>query len=444
MIIGHVHGFSVFVSGTPSSVCAGATVQLQASAVGGAVPYTYEWSSNPPGFSSSSPIPTVIPFVTTWYIVTVTDGTSAIAKDSIKITVNHIPITPGAITGITETCKDSSGFYSVVEVDSASYYKWTVPSDAIVETGQLTSVVFIQWGLISGTISVKAGNVCGESDSSYLPITLYSSPSTPGAITGPTAACKYSTVTYSVGNTQGASSYIWTVPPDADILNGQGFRVITVHWGESAGTVAVSGHNFCGTGNSSSKSVSVELMPGAAGVITGKDQPCKGKSYQYSVSDISNATTYIWTIPHGASINGASNGKQILVDFPDSAASDDIKVRGHSICGDGTEATKPLTIVDCTGVNDQVGDELFSVYPNPTHGKLKMRLGSTVKTASLRLTDLTGKEVSSWTLLNIVQGSEEPIELSGIAPGVYIFKCFLQQPKPLSEDHCSIAQSEWL
>ena len=198
MILSHVHGFSVFVSGTPSSVCAGATVQLQADASGGTAPYTYEWSSNPPGFSSNSATPTVIPFVTTWYIVTVTDGTSATAKDSIKISVNYIPVNPGAITGMNETCKDSSGYYSVVEVDNADYYKWTVPSDAVVETGQLTPVVFIQWGLISGNISVKAGNVCGESDSSYIPVSLYSAPSTPGAITGPTAACKYSTVTYSV------------------------------------------------------------------------------------------------------------------------------------------------------------------------------------------------------------------------------------------------------
>jgi hypothetical protein len=60
---------------TPKDLCPGDTTQLHASAGGGNVGfYQYEWSSAPPGFSSSGPDPFVRPEENTTFTVKVTDG----------------------------------------------------------------------------------------------------------------------------------------------------------------------------------------------------------------------------------------------------------------------------------------------------------------------------------------------------------------------------------
>lgn len=59
---------------TPNAVCRGDSTRLHASAGGGNVGYySYAWSSDPSGFTSSLPDPVVKPLINTTYSVTVTD-----------------------------------------------------------------------------------------------------------------------------------------------------------------------------------------------------------------------------------------------------------------------------------------------------------------------------------------------------------------------------------
>ncbi len=59
---------------TPASICRGDSTLLHAAAGGGNVGfYQYQWSSDPPGFTSTISDPTVNPLVNTTYFVTVTD-----------------------------------------------------------------------------------------------------------------------------------------------------------------------------------------------------------------------------------------------------------------------------------------------------------------------------------------------------------------------------------
>jgi hypothetical protein len=84
--------YSASTSGSPSSLCLGSNAQLGVTAMGGVI-YTYSWTSNPPGFTSTLPNPVVSPAVTTTYIATVTNGPCS-ATDSVTITVNPVPATP--------------------------------------------------------------------------------------------------------------------------------------------------------------------------------------------------------------------------------------------------------------------------------------------------------------------------------------------------------------
>lgn len=74
----------------PSTICAGDEVQLFAAAGGGTTNYSYSWTSNPSGYTSTSANPLVSPTVTTTYRVTVTDGFN-IANGNVTVTVNQAP-----------------------------------------------------------------------------------------------------------------------------------------------------------------------------------------------------------------------------------------------------------------------------------------------------------------------------------------------------------------
>jgi hypothetical protein len=78
-------------------------------------------------------------------------------------------------------------------------------------------------------------------------------------------------------------------------------------------------------------------MPADAGVITGAFTVCQGQTgIVYSVPAIANATTYVWSLPSGATITSGNNTRSITVSFSTSASSGNINVYGTNSCGNGT------------------------------------------------------------------------------------------------------------
>ncbi|MCC6601400.1 MAG: hypothetical protein IT223_12115 [Crocinitomicaceae bacterium] len=83
-------------------------------------------------------------------------------------------------------------------------------------------------------------------------------PAQPGAITGPPAVVPFATnLTFSVTSYTGVFAYEWTVPAGATIVSGQGYNSITVNFGNTSGSVTVTGNNHCGASPASSFAVSV-------------------------------------------------------------------------------------------------------------------------------------------------------------------------------------------
>ncbi len=75
----------------PNVTCSGGDVHLYALASGGSSNYTYNWSSNPSGFTSNQAEPSVSPTVTTKYTVVVNDGYNS-ATGFTTVTVNQLPV----------------------------------------------------------------------------------------------------------------------------------------------------------------------------------------------------------------------------------------------------------------------------------------------------------------------------------------------------------------
>ena len=120
---------------------------------------------------------------------------------------------------------------------------------------------------------------------------------------------------------------------------------ITVNYGNSAtsGAIKVRGSNVCGVGDSSALAITVNQLPANAGNISGTSSVCKGQgSVSYNTPLISNATSYIWTLPNG--VAGTSSTNNITVNYGTSATSGNITVKGINLCGLGDSSSIAIIV----------------------------------------------------------------------------------------------------
>lgn len=409
------------VSATPSAVCSGSSTQLLATVSGGSQPYTYSWTSNPAGFTSNLANPLASPTVNTWYKCTVHDNVNAIVKDSVYVTVQQAPGVPGAITGNTTPCEGAVMTYSISTVPGASSYNWTVPTNSVIQSGQGTAAVTVLIGNTSGNVSVASVNSCGTSAASNLAIVISPLPATPTAIVGANSVCDHASENYSVTPVIGLT-YNWTVPMDATITSGQGTAAVTVLWGVTPGVISVTAQNSCGNSAPSSMSVWVETIPAAAQTIIGDDSVCQGMGgYHYSIPVISNASSYIWTLPFGANVTQGQGTSSIVVDYSSTAQSGDITVAGTNMCGTGALSSMSVEVFVCTGIQNTLSSKI-EIYPNPTTGILNLTIQGAEKNLKLSLIDYSGKILLQEDLVNIPSEFTKQLKLSNLTQGTYLIK----------------------
>jgi len=150
-------------------ICAGSPTTLHANAVGGTGTYTYSWTSDPAGFTSTDANPSVSPLVNTVYTVAINDGVDNISSD-VTISVLNVPGQADTPTGDDELCQDAANtLYTTNSVSDASSYVWEItPGTAGSISGDaLTGNV--DWAANfngTATITVSAVNSCGPGTSS--------------------------------------------------------------------------------------------------------------------------------------------------------------------------------------------------------------------------------------------------------------------------------------
>jgi hypothetical protein len=234
---------AVITASGSASVCSPNTVTLNANTGTG---LSYQWRLNGGNISGA----TASSYTVTTsgnYNCIVSNSCGGTTSNTIAVTVAVVPATPGSITGQTAGVCSSVKIYSISAVAGATGYNWIVPSGASISSGQGTTTVNVTFtnSFSSGNISVSAANLCGSSGTSSL--ALVGVPAQPGPITGPASVChNQNNVQYSIVALTGATSYTWTVPPGAQIKNGQGTTQIRVRFGNSAGNITVMANNACG------------------------------------------------------------------------------------------------------------------------------------------------------------------------------------------------------
>ena len=136
-------------------------------------------------------------------------------------------------------------------------------------------------------------------------------------------------------------------------------------------------------------SITANLLPTDAGLITGPISVCQGTFATYTVPPIPNANSYTWTFPDGRVISGVIN--KVTVYHPINAISGDITVRGTNSYGNGVSSTLALTV------------NSFPVEAGSITGPTNVSIGQ--KSVKYTVTPIANATSYEWSLNNISIGT---------------------------------------
>lgn len=184
--------------------------------------------------------------------------------------------TPISISGTLNPCPTIGGpdttTYRIRKVEDATSYAWNVPVGATIvgrPGGAGTpndTIILVRWNaaFTTGTIDVSAVNNCMTSTTRSLTL-IRKMPTTPNGIMVATMrTCPYRQYAYMIsGLPANSNSVVWSVPPGATILSGQGTLTIKVEYAATAinGNITVTGVNSCGLGTPRTLAISLPACP---------------------------------------------------------------------------------------------------------------------------------------------------------------------------------------
>jgi hypothetical protein len=390
----------------PTTFCPGGSVTLLANTGTG---LTYAWRQNGTAIPGAT---NVFYQVTAWglYDCIVSNNCGSANSNQINVTVSNPPTATIVAGGPTTFCQGGSVTISVTPGNGWTY-QWKQNGNAISgATG--TSYVAIASGGYTCTVS----NNCGSVTSNPVNVVVNTVP-VAGAISGQSSNVCNTVKTYTIAPASGATSYVWTVPSGAAISSGQGTININVTFSSSfgGGAITVTASNNCGTGPTSG--LNVEGAPGMPGNITGLVSVCQHQNnVTYSISAVSGATSYTWTVPPGAQIKSGQGTTIIKVRFGTSAGN--ITVTADNACGSG--AARSLAIAMPCREGEEIAAGVFEtkIYPNPSASQFTIEINSSYsETATIRIFDLSGRLFETHEAVPIrkeIQAGEN------LAPGIYL------------------------
>ncbi|MDP4292083.1 MAG: T9SS type A sorting domain-containing protein, partial [Bacteroidota bacterium] len=402
-----------------TSVCKGGTETYTVGNIAGATSYIWTLPAGATGTSTTNSIGVTFGTSAVSGNIKVKghnsggDGT----ESTLAITVNDIPSAAGSITGNTTVCKGGTETYTVPAITGATSYVWTLPT-GVTGTGSTNSItVTISSSAVNGNIKVKGHNGCGDGAESSLSITV-NDPGKNNLTAKGTTGCAGTDVmvTLDVDNglpfialqcdlkypdyltpktsqivlTDRATDHnIQTSLPATNTLRVLAYSLTQQAFKGNSGSVVkipftVNSNAVTGSyalelinvtlGNSQSQNILdnsyngtmvINALPSTAGIITGNTNICQQTTnITYSVPVIAGATSYIWILPTGAT--GTSTINTIALNYGSGSVSGNLKVKGHNDCGDGGEASLPITVCLSVGIQDESLANKVEVFPNPT------------------------------------------------------------------------------
>jgi hypothetical protein len=348
------------------------------------------------------------------------DLVSTVAK-TLSLT-RALPPTPGVITPSTTNVCSVAGTtgtvtYSIADVAGAfaNGYVWAVPTGASITSGQGSTSITVSFlsSFTAGNVSVTAANGVGTSlVRVYMVAKL--APAAPLTLSGQLAGlCAGPAYSYSFAAGVNATSYLITGPSGSVITSASNSTnttnsiitsdlAFTVVYPSSAiANISIVASNGCST--AAAKLFVVTKAMSAPTAITGPTAVNSCTSYTYTTPLVTGATTYTWTVPAGAQIDGGQGTNSLQVTFATTTTGAMLKVKVSNTCSLSSldKSSAALTITTCSGGKSVVETAITAkapfgakAYPNPFAESFKLDLSTTSdQPVEVKVYDMMGKLV---------------------------------------------------
>jgi PKD-like domain/GEVED domain/Secretion system C-terminal sorting domain/HYR domain len=311
------------------------------------------------------------------YTITPVIGTCSGTPFIADVTVGAIPANPGAITGPTSTCGQTTATYSVAPVFGATSYIWTLPPGMTASgaSNLNTITVNIAGTFVYGQLKVSAVNACGNIPGTGIWITG-NAPTIPLTLSGPSNVCGLTSGTYSIPAVAGATGYNWTITGAGNSISGSNTGTTATAVLAGPGTISVAATNLCGS--SPYRALTLVTTGVQPGTISGPLNTCGLTTATYSVAPVAYAATYTWSLAYGMTwISGQGTNVidvNIAPGLTNNTATSPLKLTETNVCGN-TSLFRSTTITRCLSpdaLNSEGGNTFSNVYPNPTSAEFTM------------------------------------------------------------------------
>ncbi len=369
------------------------------------------------------------PNVTVRFLASFTSGTICVVgvtscgstSTARCMTVNKATSTPGTMSGPFAQCPGQTGqVFSIDPVAGAASYTWTVPANVTLTSGQGTPSITVSVGSTFniGNICVTATSICGIVSAPRCKTISSVQPNTPGNITGPNSGVCGQSITYSVPAQSGVTSYNWVVPVGATIVGGSGTNTVQITFASNftTGQLCVTAENGCGS--STARCVNIKGVPADLSVITGPNPVCSyDAGLLYYINPAFGATSYVWTVPAGASIVAGQGTNAIIVDYGIGGGLVTVK----AVNGCGQSGTRTLNVIVNCRMAGSLPNATLNAYPNPVSSDLTIDLDATTSGSYVvELLDLSGRIVKSEVMNAIIGLNRNSMDVSTLAKGMYL------------------------
>ena len=259
-----------------------------------------------------------------------------------RIYVNPLP-TP-AISGPQQACFGAGSVTYSTPAVTGHVCNWTV-SGATSFTGNPGNSIQVTWGPgPAGTIQLTETDQ-NQSTNCFTTTPMFNVAINPApspviaAIPLTASPCGNTQVNYTIGSAQANHSYQWTISGGSPVSGtGPG---INVTWGNTnpvsvdvVESVTYAPGVVCST--PASKAVTLSLIPGTAGTITGPSEACQSVIKTFTVNTIPNADSYTWSFVPSTGVTLVNNGNSVDLTFGSTASSGNLFVQGNKTnCASG-------------------------------------------------------------------------------------------------------------